>query len=111
MTTARRSLSAFFVVSLVVLSSRGALAQKEHSLPGGLKPESTVAEILTWLDQTTFRSARVVLKDSRDTFEYSPPWDDTEPAKNTFTFTQGFRVTNIDGCTLERGWMEHRVHV
>lgn len=53
-----------------------------------------------WLDQTSFRNARVVLKDSWDDETRSPPWDDTKPAERTFVFTQGFRVTNIDGCNL-----------
>lgn len=100
MTTARPSLYLFFIGTVVVLSSFRASAQNKTPLPGNLKPDSSVAEIVTWLDRTTFRSARIMLKDSRDTFEYSPPWDDTEPAKNTFIFTQGFRVTNIDGCNL-----------
>jgi len=53
-----------------------------------------------WLDQTSFRNARVILKNSWDDETRSPPWDDTKPAEHTFVFTQGFRVTNIDGCNL-----------
>ena len=100
MTTAQRLLYAFVIVSVVVLSSFRGLAQNKSSLPGDLNKDSSVSEILTWLDQTSFRNARVVLKDSWDASTYRPPWDDSGPAKHTFIFTQGFRVTNIDGCNL-----------
>ena len=101
MTTVPRSACAFFVVTVVVLSSFRALAQNKPLLPGGLNQDSSVSEILTWLDQTTFRNARVVLKDSTDAFIYRPPWGhDSGPAEHTFIFTQGFRVTSIDGCNL-----------
>ena len=93
-------LHAFFIVSVVVTSSFRAPAQNKLLLPGDLNQDSSVSEIVTWLDQTSFRNARVVLKDSWDDFTYRPPWDDSEPAKTTFIFTQGFRVTNIDGCNL-----------
>lgn len=84
-----------------MLFSFGASAQNKTPLPGGLKEDSTVSEILTWLGQTAIPDARIVLKDSRDDFLYRPPWDDTEPMKHTFIFLEGFRVTNIDGCN----WM------
>jgi hypothetical protein len=96
MTTAQRLL---FIVSVLVLSSFTALAQNKP-LPGDLTQKSSVSEIVKWLDQTTFRNARLVLKDSWDTFTYLPPWDHSERAKHTFIFTQGFRVTNIDGCNI-----------
>ena len=99
MTTAQRLLYALFLVSVVLLSSVRTPAQK-RPLPCDLNQDSSVSEILTWLDQTTFRNARIVLKDSSDAFTYRPPWDDSEPAKYTFIFTQGFRATNIDGCNL-----------
>jgi hypothetical protein len=91
----------FFVVSVVVLSSFRALPQSNHLLPGDSNQDSSVSEIITRLDQTSFRNARIVLKDSwDDTFTYGPPGDDSRPAKTTFVFTQGFRVTNIDRCNL-----------
>jgi len=96
----KRLLCAFFIVPVIVISDGRALAQDKPRLPGDLNQNSSVAEILTWLDQTTFRNARVILKDSWDDSTYRPPWDDSEPAKNTFIFTQGFRITNIDGCNL-----------
>ncbi len=83
-----------------MLFSFGASAQDKTPLPGGLKEDSSVLEILTWVGQTAIPNARIVLKDSRDDFLYRPPWDDTEPMKHTFIFLQGFRVTNIDGCNL-----------
>lgn len=85
---------------LLVLASFSALAQDKRVLPGGLKPDSTVTEILTWLGQASIPNARVVLKDSYADFVYRPPWDDTEPMNHTFIFLEGFRVTNIDGCNL-----------
>jgi hypothetical protein len=88
-----------FVIAVVLLTHVSTLAQKKASLPGDLNEKSSVREIITWLDQTTFRDARIVLKDSYDA-SYRQPWDDNEPAKNTFNFIKGFRVTNIDGCNL-----------
>jgi hypothetical protein len=52
------------------------------------------------LDKTIFANARVQLKDSWDSGTYRPPWDQGEPAKGTWVLTQGFKLTNIDGCTL-----------
>ena len=100
MTTAQRLLYAFCIVSVVVVSSFDALAQNKLRLPGELNQNSSVSEIVKWLDQTSFRNARIVLKDSWDDFTYRPPWLDNKPAENTFVFIQGFRVTNIDGCNL-----------
>ena len=100
LTTAQRLLYVFFIVFVVVLSCYRALAQHQPPLPGDLNQDSSVSEIVTWLDQTGFRNARVVLKDSTDAFTYRPPLDDSEPAKHTFTFTRGFRVTSIDGCNV-----------
>lgn len=99
-TAPQKLLRAFFILSVCLLSSLRTSAQNKPVLPGGLKQNSSVAEIVKWLDQTTFRKARVVLKDTSDIVTYRPPWDDSEPAKGTFIFTQGFRVTNIDGCNL-----------
>ena len=96
----RRLFYALVIVSGILNSSFEALGQKKPALPGNLKQDSTVKEIITWLDQTTFRNARVILKDSWDDSTYRPPWDDSEAAKQTFIFTPGFRVTNIDGCNL-----------
>ena len=91
---------AFFIVSGVLLLSGSAFAQRKQDLPGGLSQNSSVAEIVAWLDRTTFPKARIVLKDSWDDSTYRPPMDDTPAAKQTFIFTPGFRVTNIDGCNL-----------
>jgi hypothetical protein len=89
----QRLLYALFIMSVVGLSDFSALAQDKAPLPGDLNQNSSVSEILTWLDQTTFRNARIVLKDSRDAFIYRPPWEDSGPAMHTFVFTQGFKVT------------------
>jgi hypothetical protein len=87
---------AFFILSVIAFFSFESFGQSKPRLPGNLNQNSTVSEILSWLDQTTFRNARVVLKDSWDADEYIPPWVD-DPAHNTFIFTQGFRATTIDG--------------
>lgn len=91
-----------FVIIIVVADLSGAsftaLGQKKTSLPGNLNQNSSVSEIVTWLDQTSFRNANVVLKDSWD--DTHSTQDDIPPAKNTFIFTRGFRVTNIDSCNL-----------
>jgi hypothetical protein len=64
MTTARRSLYALCVVA------------QNKPLPGNLNQNSSVAEIVAWLDQTTFRHAGIRLKDSweDDDSTYCPPW-------------------------------------
>jgi hypothetical protein len=92
-----------FILSVITFSSFESFGQSKPRLPGNLNQNSTVTEILTWLDQTTFRNVRVVLKDSWDADEYIPPMIDYEPAKKTFNFTQGFRATTIDGCNLVCG--------
>jgi hypothetical protein len=87
------------ILSVVALCSFEGFGQSKRVLPGNLNQNSTVSEILTWLDQTTFRNMRVVLKDSWDVDEYIPPLSDYERAKNSFNFTRGFRATTI-GCNL-----------
>jgi len=91
---------AFCMVSVVLASSFSAFAQNKPVLPNDLNQNSSVSEIMTWLNQTSFPNARIVLKDSWDDSGYRPPSYDSEPAKDTFIFTQGFRMTNIDGCNL-----------
>ncbi len=96
----KTGLHALFILSVIAFFSFESFGQSKPSLPGNLNQNSTVSEILSWLDQTTFGNARVVLKDSWDADEYVPPIVDYERAKKTFHFTQGFRATTIDGCNL-----------
>src|SRR5689334_8562698 len=85
----KNCLHAFLILSVIAFLSFESVGQSKPRLPGNLNQNSTVSEILTWLDQTTFRNARVVLKDSWDADEYILPWVDDHPAHNTFIFTQG----------------------
>ena len=96
----KNCLHVLFILSVIALCSFESFGQSKPHLPGNLNQNSTVSEILAWLDQTTFRYMRVMLKDSWDDDEYIPPWVDAHPAHNTFNFTQGFRATTIDGCNL-----------
>lgn len=96
----KNALYPVFIMSVIALSIAEGFGQSKPRLPGNLDQNSTVSEILTWLDQTTFGNMRVVLKDSWDADEYIPPLSEYQRAKNTFIFTQGFRATTIDGCNL-----------
>lgn len=91
---------AFFIVCVVLLSSFRAFAQRKPPLPGNLKQDSSVAEILSWLDQSSFRNAGIILKNSWDPDTAIPPWVHGRRSTHTLVFARGFRVTNIDGCNL-----------
>jgi len=99
------SKSHWLVHACLIVSATGFLStrttgQQNAALPAELNQNSSVADIITHLDWSFFRNARVLLKETHDAFTYRPPWDDTEPAKSTFLFNAGFRVTNIDGCNV-----------
>ena len=75
-------LYAFCIVSVIGALSFSALAQNKRLLPGDLNQNSSISEIVAWLDQTSFRNAHIVLKDSWDDFTYRPPWDDSAVPKH-----------------------------
>jgi len=66
----KNCLHALFILSVIAFLSFETFGQSTPRLPGNLNQHSTVSEILTWLDQTTFRNARVVLKDSSPSIDY-----------------------------------------
>jgi hypothetical protein len=102
MKTLTPTLRALLVAASLSLSSSVTLAQDKNRLPPELSRSSPPADILRWLDKTTFAEARVGLNRSGD-----PGTDDPIPSLRVdstvgekFVFSQGFRLANLEGCTL-----------
>lgn len=76
-----------------------ATAQKT-ALPVGLSQQSSLAEVLNWLNQNSFAEARIGLE--ADGTGVSP--NDIPTAGTTYYeqafFSKGFKVAKIDGCKL-----------
>lgn len=98
--TIQRSLCALLLFSLMGFANFRAVAQQRRPLPAELNENSSLSEIVQWLDRTSFGNARIGLKDTWDDVTYRPPWDHSEPAKHTFVFAPGFKLTNLEGCTI-----------
>ena len=88
----KNCLHALFILSVIAFLSFETFGQSTPRLPGNLNQNSTVSEILTWLDQTTFRNVRVMLKKSWDADEYIPPLSDYEPAKKDLQFHSRIQI-------------------
>ena len=91
------------LLSLIALANFQTSAQVKRNLPEGLNENSSLSEIVQWLDRSSFGNARIVLNDTWDDLTYRSPLVDDEPAKNSFVFAQGFKVTNLEGCTIALG--------
>jgi hypothetical protein len=88
-------------VAIVVLLGSGTAAQERGRLPAELGRSSSVYEILSWLDRTSFPYARVGLKtggSEGSPDSYNPDWQEGTPSY-TLVFSQGFRLSGIGGCT------------
>ena len=88
-------------VSISLLSSK-TFAQNNARLPPELNQNSSLPEVLEWLDKTSFANARVGLNDSGSPNSEESnmgPYGDGTPAQKPI-FSQGFRLTNLENCTL-----------
>ncbi len=91
-----------FLYTLLLVSSIGCLtsrasAQDTNRLPPELDQNSSLSEIVHWLDKTSFANARVRLKDNWETDIPRVLWMQDDPPNETLLLTQGFRLTNLDG--------------
>ena len=77
--------------------STAALAQTGVALPPGLNQDSTLADVLAWLDKNSFPRARIGLNNE---FYSSHPESDQRTIKESAVFSQGFRLFRTDGCHL-----------
>ena len=100
MTMLQRLACALIVLFLSGCWGFQAQTQNKARLPAELNQNSSVLEIVSWLDRTSFRHARIALKDSWDDEHDEPPWSDLQPAEQTFVFNPGFRFTNLESCTI-----------
>jgi hypothetical protein len=89
----------FLIVSIGFLTST-TFAQDNVRLPPELNRSSSLAEVLGWLDKTSFANARVGLSNDGspgDSDSIMPT--DSLPSEKA-VFSQGFKLTNVDGCAL-----------
>jgi len=93
--------ASLLAMSIVFLTSRIATQDKAH-LPTELSQSASLSEIVDWLDKTSFPDARVGLKSSDSQglpSSTNPDWQEGTPG-HSLVFSQGFRLSGIDGCTL-----------
>jgi hypothetical protein len=103
MKTFKSVLCALFLILLTGLSASETVAQK-RGLPPELNQNSSLQEILDYLDKTIFAHARIG-------FKYSGPEDYTDSSdpmgsmtirtsrlSEEFVLSQGFRLASVDGC-------------
>jgi hypothetical protein len=90
----------FLVVTIGSLPSASP-AQDNARLPEELNQNSSLIEVLNWLDQTSFANARVGLNtgETGGNDESGPFHQDAMPAEKPI-FSQGFRLANLEGCML-----------
>ena len=91
--------SLFLLLLILMVAGSNVAAQQPAGLPPKLNSNSSLAEIIDWLNQNAFPSARVGL---RSTGGYSPPSRWGLPRKSVFSgeriFSEGFHLKSIDSC-------------
>lgn len=92
--------SALFLSALIFVLISESAAQKV-ALPDGLTEKSTLAEVLAWLDRTSFADARIGFQATG-----TNPTDAIEASMSTASFSEwavfgkGFRLSKADGCRI-----------
>ncbi len=99
MKTFQLSLCTLFWVALSLALNSTAFAQN-NSLPAELTEKSSLADILKWLDKTSFSQARIGLEANASGVESGDiPTSATRYYELAF-FSKGFKLAKIDGCKL-----------
>lgn len=99
MKTYKLLINALFFTVLCLNASFSVFAQKA-ALPSGLTENSSVEEILNWLDTTTFPEARIGVEANASGVEQGEiPTTATRYHEQAF-FSKGFRLAKIDGCKI-----------
>jgi hypothetical protein len=94
-------LHVLFLIVIINFSNSETAAQGKAQLPPELTQNSSPAEILAWLDQTSFANARVGLNQGGSKTRYYSGVvvsHGVSPAKAVFS--KGFRLARLDGCHL-----------
>jgi hypothetical protein len=101
MKTVRPALRALWLVAAISLVGAKTVAQDKKTPPPELSHRASLSEILDWLDKTSFGHARVGLNRSGDpSVERADGSQDSGTVGEKFVFSRGFRLANLDGCTL-----------
>lgn len=97
MKTLKSLLYAFLLFVVISLAHSETLAQS-NALPPGLDQDSTVQEILEYLNKTAFPYARIGVKSSLpgDTEFWDADTGHYSPSSSTFIFSQGFKLVSED---------------
>jgi hypothetical protein len=99
MKTIRPWLNALSLVLLIIFISSATLAQS-NALPPELNQQSSLSEILSWLDQKGFPQARIgVIDPGSPTYESGGMLEGPEPSTK-LVLSQGFRLVQTDNCHL-----------
>jgi hypothetical protein len=99
MKTSKLLARTFFPIVLCLCFQSLAFAQKT-SLPSGLTVNSSLEEILNWLDKTSFSQARIGLESNAAGVEAGEiPTTATRYYESAF-FSTGFKLSKIDQCRL-----------
>jgi hypothetical protein len=101
MRTFRPMLHVLFLIVIINFSNSEIGAQGKARLPPELTQNSSPAEIVAWLDQTSFANARVGLNDpgSRSRYQFGVEIQHSKPSAKAVV-SKGFRLARLDGCHL-----------
>jgi hypothetical protein len=100
MKTFQTMLQALLLLASVSFLSSTIFAQDKNRLPPELNQNSSLSEIIDWLDRTSFAAARIGLNHSGSEAVKSPGYYKRGTLGEKFVFSQGFKLANLDGCTL-----------
>jgi len=90
---------ALFSIALSIALNSQAFAQN-NSLPSDLTEKSSLAEIVAWLDKTSFAKARIGVHASAPQMDSDSVPNATTTYPEWAVFAQGFRLVKSDGCHL-----------
>ena len=95
----RLLLYTLFLVALSLVLNSAAFAQN-NSLPAELTEKSSLADILHWLDKTSFSQAHIGLEANASGVEPSEIPTTATRYYEWAIFSKGFKLSKIDGCKL-----------
>ena len=99
--TRRTVLHVLFVILIIGFSDLNTFAQDLARWPHELNSNSSIPELMAWLDQRAFANARVGFNQhgGKTQYSYGVVISHGSPSAKA-TFSNGFKLANLEGCHL-----------